>query len=82
MVRVRRESLHERYPVVAYFRARDAHIPLVLMGARIAAGEYSTEAALNDPAPTIATLIGVDIPAGSTDRVLSEALSPARARTF
>jgi predicted AlkP superfamily pyrophosphatase or phosphodiesterase len=60
----------------------DAHIPLVLMGTRLAPGEYSAEAALNDLAPTIATLIGVDIPAGSSGRVLTEALRPARVRPF
>jgi len=52
----------------------DAHIPLVLMGARIAPGEYSQRAALNDLAPTLATLAAVEIPAGSSGRVLTEAI--------
>jgi hypothetical protein len=55
----------------------DAHIPLVLMGPRIKAGEFSANAALNDLAPTLATLAGVDIPSGSSGRVLIEALRPA-----
>ena len=42
----------------------DAHIPLILMGARIKPGEYSTAAALNDPAPTLATLLRLDAEAG------------------
>jgi hypothetical protein len=52
----------------------DAHIPLILMGRGVRAGEYSDHAALNDLAPTLATLVGVEIPAGSAGRVLSEAL--------
>jgi predicted AlkP superfamily pyrophosphatase or phosphodiesterase len=55
----------------------DAHIPLILMGRRIRAGEYSEHVALNDLAPTLATLLGVEIPAGSAGRVLTEALRPA-----
>jgi len=52
----------------------DAHIPLILMGRRIKAGEYSNHVALNDLAPTLATLMGIEIPAGSVGRVLTEAL--------
>jgi hypothetical protein len=57
----------------------DAHIALILMGRRIKAGEYSDQAALNDLAPTLATLAGVEIPSGSVGRVLTEALRPAAA---
>jgi hypothetical protein len=53
----------------------DAHIPLILMGHRIRAGNYSDHVALNDLAPTLATLIGVDPPSGSAGRVLTEAFS-------
>lgn len=52
----------------------DAHIPLILMGRQIARGEYGDPVALNDLAPTLATLAGVEIPSGSTGRVLTEAL--------
>lgn len=55
----------------------DAHIPLILMGRRINPGEYSGHVALNDLAPTLATLVGVEIPAGSSGRVLTEALRPS-----
>jgi predicted AlkP superfamily pyrophosphatase or phosphodiesterase len=55
----------------------DAHIPLILMGPRIKPGEYSAAAALNDLAPTLATLAHVEIPSGSSGRVLTEALRPA-----
>ena len=55
----------------------DAHIPLILMGARVQPGEYDAHVALNDLAPTLATLVHVEIPAGSSGRVLTEALRPA-----
>lgn len=59
----------------------DAHIPLILMGRRVKPGEYSAPAALNDLAPTLATILGVALPAGSSGRVLSEALGPVAAET-
>jgi type I phosphodiesterase/nucleotide pyrophosphatase len=55
----------------------DAHIPLILMGRGIKAGEYSAHVALNDLAPTLATIVKVETPAGSSGRVLTEALRPA-----
>lgn len=54
----------------------DAHIPLILMGARIRPGEYVGRVALNDLAPTLATLARVEIPSGSVGRVLTEAVRP------
>jgi predicted AlkP superfamily pyrophosphatase or phosphodiesterase len=57
----------------------DAHIPLILMGLRVRPGEYSGHVALNDLAPTLATLLGIEIPAGSSGRVLTEALGPLTA---
>jgi hypothetical protein len=53
----------------------DAHIPLILMGRRIRAGSYPGHVALNDLAPTLATLIEVDAPSGSSGRVLTEAFT-------
>jgi arylsulfatase A-like enzyme len=55
----------------------DAHIPLILMGPRIKPAEFSAAVALNDLAPTLATLAGVDIPSGSSGRVLIEAIQHA-----
>jgi predicted AlkP superfamily pyrophosphatase or phosphodiesterase len=55
----------------------DAHIPLVLMGPRIKAGVYSSPVALNDLAPTLATLLNVQPPSGSSGRTLTEAIAPA-----
>ena len=56
----------------------DAHIPLILMGPGVKPGRYVGRAALNDLAPTLATLIDVDAPAASTGRVLTEALDSRR----
>jgi arylsulfatase A-like enzyme len=50
------------------------------MGPRIQPGEYSGAVALNDLAPTLATLVGVEIPAASVGRVLTEAIRPAAPR--
>lgn len=52
----------------------DAHIPLILMGRYFKSGTYSNHAALNDLAPTLATVLNVEIPAGSSGRVLTEAI--------
>ena len=52
--------------------AYDAHIPLVFMGPGIRPGHYDVTVALNDLAPTVATLIGVETPSGSQGRVLWE----------
>ena len=53
----------------------DAHIPLVFMGPGIRPGHYDANVALNDLAPTVATLIAVETPSGSQGRVLTEMLS-------
>jgi arylsulfatase A-like enzyme len=55
----------------------DAHIPLVIMGPPIKAGVYSDPVALNDLAPTLATLLNVQTPSGSSGRVLTEAIKAA-----
>jgi hypothetical protein len=57
----------------------DAHIPLILMGRRIKPGEYADHVALNDLAPTLATILEVETPAGSSGRVLTEAVRPVAA---
>jgi predicted AlkP superfamily pyrophosphatase or phosphodiesterase len=54
----------------------DAHIPLVIMGPPIKAGVYSDPVALNDLAPTLATILNVQTPSGSSGRVLTEAIKP------
>ena len=52
----------------------DAHIPLVIMGPGVEPGVYHQRVALNDLAPTLAALLGVEPPSGSQGRVLYEAL--------
>ncbi|MGH3677878.1 MAG: alkaline phosphatase family protein [Mycobacterium sp.] len=54
----------------------DAHVPIVFLGPGIRAGWYHATVAVNDIAPTVATLIGVQIPSGSDGRVLAEMLAP------
>lgn len=54
----------------------DNHIPLILMGPGFRAGRYDGAVALNDLAPTLATLLEVETPSGSSGRVLVEALAP------
>jgi hypothetical protein len=54
----------------------DAHIPLIIMGRRIKPGSYSDPVALNDLAPTLATILEVETPSGSSGRVLTESLMP------
>lgn len=52
----------------------DAHIPLLIMGPGVVPGIYHGRAAMNDLAPTLAALLGVEPPNGSQGRVLHEAL--------
>ncbi len=52
----------------------DTHVPLILMGTPFKAGNYHGTAAVNDMAPTLATVVGVEIPSGSVGRTLVEAL--------
>ena len=53
----------------------DTHIPLIFMGPGIRAGRYYQSVAMNDLAPTLASLLDVETPSGSVGRVLHEALA-------
>lgn len=55
----------------------DRHIPLILMGPGVEPGVYHARVALNDLAPTLATLLGIEPPSGSQGRALLEALRHA-----
>jgi predicted AlkP superfamily pyrophosphatase or phosphodiesterase len=57
----------------------DTRVPVLLMGAGIARGEYLSPASPTDVAPTLAFLSGVTL-ARAQGRVLAEALSPPRPR--
>ncbi len=56
----------------------DAHVPLIFMGARIRAGRFDREVAIFDIAPTLATLMDLETPAGSCGRVLTEMFLDAK----
>lgn len=55
----------------------DAHVPVIFMGPGIKAGRFDETAAVNDVAPTLATLLGVETPSGSSGRVLAEIFADA-----
>ena len=48
----------------------DSHVPLVFMGPGIRPGRYHGLAAISDIAPTLATLLEVEVPSGAMGRVL------------
>jgi predicted AlkP superfamily pyrophosphatase or phosphodiesterase len=50
----------------------DSHIPLIFMGPGIKAGRYVGPVALNDVAPSLATILDIETPSGSVGRALSE----------
>jgi predicted AlkP superfamily pyrophosphatase or phosphodiesterase len=52
----------------------DTHVPVIIMGAGVAAGLYAQEATPADIAPTLARLLRVQPPSNSVGRVLIEAL--------
>ncbi len=53
----------------------DTHVPLIFMGPGISAGKFDASVIINDVAPTLATILDIDIPSGSEGRILSEMLS-------
>jgi hypothetical protein len=50
----------------------DNHVPVIFLGPGIGPGVYTRTIAVNDIAPTLAALLGVDQPGGSMGSVLSE----------
>ncbi len=54
--------------------AYDRHVPVLFMGPGIRAGQYNETIMPNDIAPTLATLLQVQTPSGSSGRVLTEML--------
>jgi len=53
----------------------DTHVPLIFMGPGIKAGRYHQSTSMNDIAPTLATILDIEIPSGSEGRILSEIFS-------
>jgi predicted AlkP superfamily pyrophosphatase or phosphodiesterase len=58
----------------------DAHVPVIFMGPGIKAGRYTEAIAVNDIAPTLSDILGVDAPSGSIGRILSEILTETPAQ--
>jgi predicted AlkP superfamily pyrophosphatase or phosphodiesterase len=52
----------------------DTHVPVIFFGPQIKPGSFHQNIAVNDIAPTLATILGVETPSGSIGRVLSEIL--------
>jgi arylsulfatase A-like enzyme len=52
----------------------DAHVPVLFLGAGIKPGRYSGNISVNDIAPTLATMLEVELPSGASGRVLTEML--------
>ena len=52
----------------------DTHIPLMVMGPGIRPGRQDLPVVLNDVAPTLATLLGIETPSGASGRALAEIL--------
>ncbi|MBV9669585.1 MAG: alkaline phosphatase family protein, partial [Acidobacteriales bacterium] len=52
----------------------DRHVPVLFLGPGIKAGRYDGGIETNDIAPTLATMLDVQIPSGSSGRILTEML--------
>jgi arylsulfatase A-like enzyme len=52
----------------------DNHVPLIFYGAGIRAGTHYEAVTVNDVAPTLAAILGIETPSGSSGRILSEML--------
>lgn len=52
----------------------DTHVPLIFCGVGIQPGTYARKVAINDVAPTLAEILGVERPSGSIGNVLNEVL--------
>jgi predicted AlkP superfamily pyrophosphatase or phosphodiesterase len=53
----------------------DNHVPVIFAGPGIKPGTYTEKIMVNDVAPTLTQILGVETPAGSIGRVLSEILN-------
>jgi predicted AlkP superfamily pyrophosphatase or phosphodiesterase len=53
----------------------DTHVPVIFMGPGIRPGTYRREITVNDVAPTLAEILGVETPSGAAGRVLDEVLA-------
>jgi hypothetical protein len=58
--------------------AYDRHVPLLFMGWGIRPGRYDMQVSINDVAPTLATLLDIQTPSGSSGQVLFDILPGER----
>lgn len=56
----------------------DNHVPLIFYGAGIRKGTYYEPVAMNDVAPTLAAMLRVETPSGSSGRILKELMPEGR----
>ena len=52
----------------------DNHVPLIFFGMGIQPGMHYEPVTINDVAPTLAAILGVETPSGSAGRILAEVL--------
>ena len=50
----------------------DTHVPVIFYGAGIKAGSYARDISINDVAPTLAAILAIEPPSGSSGHVLPE----------
>jgi predicted AlkP superfamily pyrophosphatase or phosphodiesterase len=55
--------------------AYDRHVPVLFFGAGIKPGQYDNTIQVNDIAPTLATMLDIQTPSGSSGRVLTQILA-------
>lgn len=56
----------------------DTHVPVLFFGYGVRPGRYHVECTPSDIAPTLAALIGVEMPSNRYGRVLSDAIEPRK----
>ena len=56
----------------------DTHVPVLFFGYGVRPGRYHVECSPSDIAPTLAALIGVEMPSNRYGRVLSDAIEPRK----
>jgi hypothetical protein len=52
----------------------DSHVPILFLGPGIKPGRYPANVSVNDIAPTLATMLEIELPSGASGRVLTEML--------
>ncbi len=53
----------------------DTHVPVIFMGAGIKPGRYNANISITDIAPTLSTILNIEMPAGADGRALAEIFS-------